>query len=895
MTPAGVDPELWQELLAALDQSLENSERGSSTAPQGTLNAVTDLQLAESGPDSAELSWSYRSIGDYDQNSQVNISDLTVIGLHFGKSEGSAGWQSAALADGDGNGLITIADVTPIGANFSSSLSAYSIRRTRKGSTTEILRIPQSAGNTEAGSPRLRYSVLVEDLQDGDALFVVGMDESDGSSSQPSTEVLFTSGIRPQNLTASQGTFAGAVELNWEPVGAALGYVVERRMLSLTIYEQIGTTDGLTGYTDTAPEPGQHRFYRVAALLAEGQTAYSDSAEGWSMPLPAAPLNPLASQGTVLDGIELSWEAVADADSYRVYRDGNTAELAELGDTSYIDSELPDSATHQYAIRAVNAAGIGPASISVEGFPGVIPATPQGFTASQGSVSGGVQLDWQQTDHATGYRIYRDNSASLLMETAIVTSFLDSTLSDFDSHDYWISAISAVGESMQAGPVSGHVQPQLPGAVGNLAASQGQFRGSIQLSWDAAEHAAEYYIYRDGSGVPLAMPGNVTNYTDASLPDLLPHAYTVRALNSVGQGPLSSSVNGYPDNRSEWWRFGMDNRHQSRASASGPTGNALAWSYPTGSWIRCNPVMADDGTVYFGNYASKLVALNPDGMEKWTYSAGADIYTSPAIARDGTIYIGSHDFKLHAVNPDGTQRWTYTTGGIVRSSPAISEDGRVLFGSNDHKLYCLDADGNLLWSFTAGEEVRSSPAIALDGSIYFGSGKDNQLNALNPDGSLRWKYDAGGWVRSSPAIADDGTIYVGSSNGRLHAVSPLGSRLWEFTAGGYVENCSPALDGNGRVFIGSGDGRLYCIDAASGTEQWHYQTGADIDSSPAIDAAGNIHVGSDDFKLHSVHPDGSLRWTYTTGALVDSGPLVAVDGRVYFGSSDGKLYCIGTN
>jgi outer membrane protein assembly factor BamB len=897
--PNGVDADLWEHLLQALSESRmrANADRYLSRAPQGQQNMIKDLSLETIDGSSATLNWSYRSVGDYDQNSEVNIADLTAIGINFGKSSASPDWNRARLADGDENGLITISDVTPIGNNYGNRTSGYSIRRSSQSnpdSYQEIAFVEFMNGSVSPELPWRTYSTELTGLIEGDSLLVVPLDSSDGTSGTASADVQFSSGIRPLNVQASQGSLAGAIDITWDSVPDASGYIVERRHLSQTIYEFLDeTTEEITQFSDTDVAEGVHRFYRVAAMLGAGQSAWSDAAEGWSMSRPPTPVGLTASDGSVLDAVELSWDPVADADGYYLYRDQALDPLAEVIGTQYTDANVVDPSIHQYELSAYNAAGEGSRSSLEPGNAGIVPDAPQQFAASQEVHETHVNLSWQASQWASGYRIYREVDDNLLVEIGDVDTYEDFSVSDFSEHPYWISAITALGESSLSGPQNGSRKLTAPAAPTGLTASQGSLRDTIHVSWTASSGAEQYLVYRDGNATPIATLGNVVTFNDNVLPDLLEHAYQIRARNGAGDSALSTMATGYPDNRSEWWRFGRDNLHSSRSSAAGPALNTLAWSYPTGSWIRCNPVMAADGTVYFGNYAGKLTALNPDGSFKWEYSAGDDIYTAAAIAPDGTVYVGSHDFKLHAVNPDGSGKWTYTTGGIVRSSPAIDGNGRIVFGSQDKNVYCLNADGSLAWKFLTGEEVRSSPAIGTDGTVYVGSGKDNRLNAIKSDGSLKWKYDAGGWVRSSPAIATDGTIYVGSSNGKLHAVNPDGSGKWAFSATDYIENCSPAIAANGRIYIGSGDDRLYCINPVDGLEIWHYTTGADIDGSPAIDANGVIYVGSDDFKLHAINPDGMVKWTYTTGALVDSGALVGEDGRIYFGSSDGSLYCIG--
>lgn len=65
------------------------------------------------------LDWLYFNTGDYDQNQEVGIADLTPLGARFGETYNAADKSTGLSAiDGDGNGELNISDLTPIGANF---------------------------------------------------------------------------------------------------------------------------------------------------------------------------------------------------------------------------------------------------------------------------------------------------------------------------------------------------------------------------------------------------------------------------------------------------------------------------------------------------------------------------------------------------------------------------------------------------------------------------------------------------------------------------------------------------------------------------------------------------------------------------------------------------------
>lgn len=148
------------ELRAALEQALDDIKSGRrkqpAIAPNGDRTAVFDLALAPVDPDGAgpglpiglELSWTEQFPGDFDQNGEVNLADLSCVsrywnrtvaydppnwhsGLEFYPSgdpegDGALNWRLARV-DGDGNGVINLADVTTIAQHWQETLSGYQV------------------------------------------------------------------------------------------------------------------------------------------------------------------------------------------------------------------------------------------------------------------------------------------------------------------------------------------------------------------------------------------------------------------------------------------------------------------------------------------------------------------------------------------------------------------------------------------------------------------------------------------------------------------------------------------------------------------------------------------------------------------------------------------------
>ncbi|MEZ5338483.1 MAG: hypothetical protein R3F46_09475 [bacterium] len=102
--------------------------RQASAVPSGVSSRIPDLSV-DSG--SGALSFSYVNVGDYDQNSEVGIADITPLGVNFNAApaDGSSYPFDSALSvvDGDSNGLITLADITPIGVNFGNRIESWTL------------------------------------------------------------------------------------------------------------------------------------------------------------------------------------------------------------------------------------------------------------------------------------------------------------------------------------------------------------------------------------------------------------------------------------------------------------------------------------------------------------------------------------------------------------------------------------------------------------------------------------------------------------------------------------------------------------------------------------------------------------------------------------------------
>jgi len=213
--PADVDAQLWEELKSAFRTELTKSTPGSparllnsededghgmpcpyrsvATPPTGDTNRVNDLAIVDNGDGTYTLSWHYRNLGDYDQDGQVGIEDITPIAQHFGETYDPEAEPNCiqAVIDGSGNNKVDIADVTPIAQCFKVDCAGYRIEGadSEDGPFNLVQEVAQNAGT---GDGRLEYGNVV---QSPAALWhrVLPYD-AEGNPGEPSNAVL-----RPSN------------------------------------------------------------------------------------------------------------------------------------------------------------------------------------------------------------------------------------------------------------------------------------------------------------------------------------------------------------------------------------------------------------------------------------------------------------------------------------------------------------------------------------------------------------------------------------------------------------------------------------------------------------------------------------------------------------------------
>ncbi len=336
----------------------------------------------------------------------------------------------------------------------------------------------------------------------------------------------------------------GKVTLTWNAIADATSYRVYRANSETgakTLLKAVGTTS----YTDTTAAVGSTYYYFVAAYNSgTGElSAYSDAASVKVSALAAPAIETISSSG---GKVVLTWNAIADATSYRVYRanseNGTKSLLKAVGTTSYTDTTAAVGSTYYYFVAAYNSktselsAYSDAVSVKVSAL-----AAPAIETIS--SSGGKVVLTWNAITNATSYRVYRANSENgtkSLLKAVGTTSYTDTTAAVGSTYYYFIAAYnSGTGElSAYSDAASVKVSALEAPAIETVSSSDGK----VTLTWNAITNATSYRVYRANSETgakSLLKAVGTTSYTDTTAAVGSTYYYFVAAYNS-GTGELSA-------------------------------------------------------------------------------------------------------------------------------------------------------------------------------------------------------------------------------------------------------------------------------------------------------------------------------------------------------------------
>ena len=373
----------------------------------------------------------------------------------------------------------------------------------------------------------------------------------------PLDDVAYAQTAAP-TLTASATSDGTRVSVSWTEVTDADGYTLVRRVNGGNWEPSRFITD--TSYSDPNVEAGMTYGYYVRAGTSGDWSNYASATVPGGVSPPAMPAN-LRVNADGVEAVDVTWDAVTDADSYTIYRwDGEGLWIRDLTETSYRDENLTPGLTHSYNIRAVNTAGVsvwsGYQSVTLD------PATDVPVLTLTHTSREVVDLAWTQvvgTDVEYELERMTDVTGGAVSDVDFerIGGGLLTRRTHTDSEAVYVGGststryiyrVTAIVNGIEGDP-SEEVEVRIP-PTGNIPATpvlrvtSTELR-SITVEWDPISDAASYEIhFKGGDNDDYVNPIGLTNvsYRHTSLYPGTMYTYQVRSKNVNGHSEWSDEA-----------------------------------------------------------------------------------------------------------------------------------------------------------------------------------------------------------------------------------------------------------------------------------------------------------------------------------------------------------------
>jgi fibronectin type 3 domain-containing protein len=151
------------------------------------------------------------------------------------------------------------------------------------------------------------------------------------------------SALKPPTISATDGTISDRVRITWNEMPDVTTYKLFRSTSANGTFAEIASTAGLT--LDVTSGSTVPQFFQVRSSNANGDSQPSNTESGF--PGLGAPTNLQASDGTFPNKVQVTWDAVSGATSYKVFRSssatGAFTQVAVVSGTSIDNTTASDN------------------------------------------------------------------------------------------------------------------------------------------------------------------------------------------------------------------------------------------------------------------------------------------------------------------------------------------------------------------------------------------------------------------------------------------------------------------------------------------------------------------------------------------------------------------------
>ena len=348
----------------------------------------------------------------------------------------------------------------------------------------------------------------------------------------------------------------GDITINWKSVKGVKGYYVYRSVDGSKWAKIATIKDPKTlTYKDTsAKKSGVTYTYTVRAV--KGSYASYYSTKGISSMFLTTPTVTAKNEYTVEQGssVKVSWNSIAGAKSYRIYRKTSTDKswitLADnYTDKVYYDKTAESGVKYYYTVRAKNAS-------YMSGYTSTSLLTVLGTPILKDALltDAGVKVTWDAVGGATSYIVFRRTLTGAWenIGTSTTTEYIDATENSVTMP--YIYTVRAVSDNLKSNyminGVKNFVSVDSVDAIfeNNVEANT----GFVNLTW-VASGSDSYEIYRSDNGstpvlITTVSASETQTFIDDEIIQGTNHIYTVKPIK---ENKLSIST----DSESVKWDF----------------------------------------------------------------------------------------------------------------------------------------------------------------------------------------------------------------------------------------------------------------------------------------------------------------------------------------------------
>ncbi|MBR1482549.1 MAG: hypothetical protein IJ598_06235 [Ruminococcus sp.] len=331
------------------------------------------------------------------------------------------------------------------------------------------------------------------------------------------------------------------VKLTWNPVSGAYGYRVFYKGKSGWV--GMGNTTG-SSFIDEDVRVGGTYTYTVRCINSSGAFISGYNAEGWRYTYQPSQLKTptITKFESTAEGVRLTWDAVDDANGYRVFYKGRNGwvGMGNTNATAFLDKDVRDGGTYTYTVRCIDSKGNFSSDYRRDGWTYTYSkpqlATPQGVTFE--STLDGVKIKWKRVEGSYGYRVfYKGRSGWVGMDNVYSNSYVDTDVRDGGSYTYTVRCINSKGEFISGYNADGWKYTyQKPWLTTPVFSVENTARG-VRLDWNAVDGAESYRIFRKNNDGTWQGLGNTTGtrFFDTKVSAGTAYTYTVRCITKDGK------------------------------------------------------------------------------------------------------------------------------------------------------------------------------------------------------------------------------------------------------------------------------------------------------------------------------------------------------------------------